>query len=228
MKFAGHRNPRTLVGHYLDDMSNVDGAAAFLGGEARRDIPQDFRSASLKRNPDLLHSLPAKEEEELERSEDYIALSKQVDAFSQIKNIDSTKESCNGSRAQLDNLYYQRRKLREQAVQKYLRSQKRIYNQTVAHETDWRKSYFDRVIAPMAPERARLAKTLGLSVPLRSSEGISALEDLLTLLTRHDYIPYQKAQEPIQGRCPVSSCSRDMERHVRKRSVESSITKSIN
>ena len=28
MKFAGHRNPKTLVGHYLDNMSNVDGAAA--------------------------------------------------------------------------------------------------------------------------------------------------------------------------------------------------------
>src|SRR5216117_3081693 len=60
MKFAGHRNPKTLVGHYLDDMSNVDGAAAYLGLEPRRDITEDFRSASMGRNPGLLHSLAAK------------------------------------------------------------------------------------------------------------------------------------------------------------------------
>jgi hypothetical protein len=53
IKFAGHRNSTTLVGHYLDDMSNVDGAASFLGLEQRRNVTGDFRSASMKRNPDL-------------------------------------------------------------------------------------------------------------------------------------------------------------------------------
>jgi hypothetical protein len=41
MKFAAHRNSKTLIGHYLDDMSNVDGAAAFLGLEPRRDLTED-------------------------------------------------------------------------------------------------------------------------------------------------------------------------------------------
>jgi len=57
MKFAAHRNSKTLVGHYLNDMSNVDGAAVFLGLEPRRDLIEDFRSTSIKRNPDLQHSL---------------------------------------------------------------------------------------------------------------------------------------------------------------------------
>jgi len=30
MKFAGHRNSKTLVGYYLDDMSNADSVAAHL------------------------------------------------------------------------------------------------------------------------------------------------------------------------------------------------------
>ena len=51
MKFAAHRNSKTLVGHYLDDMSNVDGAAVFLGLKLRRDLTKDFRSTSIKRNP---------------------------------------------------------------------------------------------------------------------------------------------------------------------------------
>lgn len=60
MKFAAHRNPRTLVGHYLDNTSNVDGAAVFLGLEPRRDLTEDFRSASMKRHPDLPQSIPSK------------------------------------------------------------------------------------------------------------------------------------------------------------------------
>jgi hypothetical protein len=60
MKFAIHRNLKTLVGHYLDDMSNVDGVVVFLGLEPRRDLTKDFRSASIKRNLDLRHLILAK------------------------------------------------------------------------------------------------------------------------------------------------------------------------
>jgi hypothetical protein len=67
MKFAGHRNSKTLVGHYLDDMSNIDGVAAFLNLEPRRDLIEDFRSASIKRDPNLRHSLLIKNREELKQ-----------------------------------------------------------------------------------------------------------------------------------------------------------------
>jgi hypothetical protein len=53
IKFAAYRNSKTLVGHYLDDISNIDGVAVFLGLEPRRDLTEDFRSVSIKRNPDL-------------------------------------------------------------------------------------------------------------------------------------------------------------------------------
>ncbi len=74
MKFAAHRNSKTLVGHYLDDMSNVDSAAVFLGLEPRRDLTEDFRSASMKRNPDLQHSLPGKCLDELRQRRDFTDL----------------------------------------------------------------------------------------------------------------------------------------------------------
>jgi hypothetical protein len=47
MKFCGHRNPKTISGHYLDDMSIVDGAAVYLGLEQRQDITQDLGSAEV-------------------------------------------------------------------------------------------------------------------------------------------------------------------------------------
>jgi hypothetical protein len=53
IKFAAHRNSKTFVGHYLDDISNMDGVAVFFGLEPRRDLTKDFRSAFIKRNPDL-------------------------------------------------------------------------------------------------------------------------------------------------------------------------------
>jgi hypothetical protein len=60
MKFAAHRNLKTFIGHYLDDISNVDGAAAFIGLKPRRDLIKDFRSTSIRRNLDLRYSLLAK------------------------------------------------------------------------------------------------------------------------------------------------------------------------
>jgi hypothetical protein len=53
MKFAVYRNSKTLVSYYLDDISNIDGIVVFLGLEPRRDLTEDFRSTSMKRNPDL-------------------------------------------------------------------------------------------------------------------------------------------------------------------------------
>ena len=82
MKFAAHRNSKTLVGHYLDDMSNVDGAATFLGLEPRRDLIEDFRSASMRRNPNLRHSLLAKNLDELKQRRDYIDLCEQIENLS--------------------------------------------------------------------------------------------------------------------------------------------------
>ncbi|KFY05581.1 hypothetical protein V491_09092 [Pseudogymnoascus sp. VKM F-3775] len=53
MKFAAYRNPKTLVGHYLDDISNVDSAAAFLKLKAQGDLTEDFRSMSIGKTSDI-------------------------------------------------------------------------------------------------------------------------------------------------------------------------------
>jgi hypothetical protein len=82
MKFAAHRNLKTLVRHYLDNISNVDGAAVFLGLEPRRDLTEDFRSVSIRRNLDLRHSLLAKCLDELRQRRDFTDLGEQIDNLS--------------------------------------------------------------------------------------------------------------------------------------------------
>jgi hypothetical protein len=94
MKFAAHRNLKTLVGHYLDDMSNVDGVAVFLSLEPRRDLTKDFRSASMKRNPDLRHSILAKYLDKLRQRRDFTDLGEQIDKLSTQITAAITEKGC--------------------------------------------------------------------------------------------------------------------------------------
>jgi hypothetical protein len=59
----------------------------------------------------------------------------------------------------------------------------------------------------MVPERDCLSRTLTLSALLRSEEGISALRDLITLRTNDSRVAYQEVLQPIEGRCPVPTCT---------------------
>jgi hypothetical protein len=209
MKFAAHRNSKTLVGHYLDDMSNVDGAATFLGLEPRRDLTEDFRSASMRRNPDLRHSLPTKNLDELKHRQDFIALCQQIENLSVHIAAAIPEEARKELKAQRRHIYDRRQKLIDEELENCRRIQRRVH--TTQCEADdqgeWRRSYFDRVVRHMVPERDRLARTLPLAVPLRSPEGISALQDLIALRTNDSRVAYQEVLRPIGGRCPVPSCA---------------------
>ncbi|KAH6881106.1 hypothetical protein B0T10DRAFT_531651 [Thelonectria olida] len=53
LRFASQNNTNVLVNHYLGSISTIDGAGSFLGMELRSDLAEDFRSATMRRNPDL-------------------------------------------------------------------------------------------------------------------------------------------------------------------------------
>ena len=92
MKFAAQRNIRTLQGHYLHDLTTIDGAACFLGMQPRNDLTEDFRTATMKRNPDLQQSLPSRMKEELENRDEYVALTRQIENLTlQIKAATNKK-----------------------------------------------------------------------------------------------------------------------------------------
>ncbi|PVH89162.1 hypothetical protein DL98DRAFT_523965 [Cadophora sp. DSE1049] len=56
-RLFAYSNSKTLVGYYLDNMSNINSAVVFLGLEPWRDLIEDFRSASLRRTPNLQQRL---------------------------------------------------------------------------------------------------------------------------------------------------------------------------
>jgi len=213
LKFAGQRNPKVLLNHYLDDMCTVDGAAVFLDMKPREDLTEDFRSATMKRNAQLPQTLPSAVKAELESQKDY------VDLANQLKNlelrIESTveKETADQLKAERSRLYGRRRKLEGAALKEYQESQVRAYpTKPKEHEQrDWRKGHFDRT-RHVKPELDRLARTLSLRVSLRSPEGISALRDLISLRKNDCRVAYQQVLRPTEdGCCPVPSCQQNME-----------------
>ncbi|KIW79865.1 hypothetical protein Z517_06480 [Fonsecaea pedrosoi CBS 271.37] len=212
MKFAAHRNPRTLVGHYLDNTSNVDGAAVFLGLQPRRDLTEDFRSASMKRNPDLPQSIPSKSLDELKHRPQFVALCEQIEDLSLQLTADITEEERKALKAKRRQAYDRRQLLVDEELENCRKVERRV--QTTQSEADdhgdWRRSYFNRVVRHMVPERDRLARTLPLAVPLRSPEGISTLRDLVALRANDSRVAYQEVLRPTGDSCPVSSCNRSI------------------
>jgi len=123
-----------------------------------------------------------------------------------------TDEARKELKSQRRHVYDQRQKLIDGELEDYHRTQQRV--RTTQCEVDdkgeWQRSYFDRVVRHMVPERDRLARTLPLAVPLRSPEGISALRDLIALRTNDSRVAYQEVLRPIEGRCPVPTCGQEI------------------
>jgi hypothetical protein len=204
MKFAAHKNSKTLVNDYLS--GTVDGGAAFLKCKRRKDIAEDFRSASMGGGRNLPSSLTANNRHHLKQRQDYIDLSERI--------IDLKGE---GSRTQRRHLYDQRQTLVDEELEKQRRNPQSAITdyegeQEGEQEGEWKRTYFDRVVRHMVPERDRLAKTLFLAVPLRSQEGISALRDLIALRTNDCTVAYQEGLRPLSGRCPVPTCGEELKK----------------
>jgi len=119
-------------------------------------------------------------------------------------------------KTQLQKLYEKRRKIRKLELEEYKEGQGQTNDLQQPSNTqgDWRRDFFSRVVGHMVPERDRLAQSLMEAAPLRSPIGISALKDLITLLTSDSRVAYQETLRPIGGQCPVPSCSKDIARYA--------------
>jgi hypothetical protein len=137
-------------------MSNVDGAAIFLGLQLWRHLTEDFRSASMKRNPDLQHSLPGRCLDELRQRRGFTDPGEQIDNLSAQITAATTEKG--------------RQELINEELANYRGTQRRAHaiQCEVDDQGEWHRSYFDHVARRMVPERDRLARTLPIAAPLRS------------------------------------------------------------
>ncbi|TGO06957.1 hypothetical protein BTUL_0378g00020 [Botrytis tulipae] len=202
MKFAVARELKDSRCHYLENITNVDGAAVFLGLEPRRDLTEDFHSALMKRNPDLQYSPPGMCLDELRQRWNLLIL---ITAA-------ITKKGCQELKAQQRYFYDRRQKLINEESTNYHRTQQRVQSTQceVDDQGEWHRTYFDRGIRRMVPRCDRLAPTLPIAAPLQNPEGIFALQDLIALSTNDYRVAYEELLRPIGNCCSIPTSGQEI------------------
>ena len=76
-KFAGQKGPNTFRDHYLPNLAG-DGQGSYFGTGTRSLVNDLFLSLTLPRNPKLAQQLPAEKQHEVENTQEYIDLDKQI------------------------------------------------------------------------------------------------------------------------------------------------------
>ncbi|RYP60388.1 hypothetical protein DL771_010531 [Monosporascus sp. 5C6A] len=209
IKFAAHTNQATLAKDYLSSITSVDGLASFLKLPLRSDQAEDFRSKTVKRNPELFSFLPAKTKDELRQREDYVAITKELEDLSLQMDAAETPTAICELKLRRNKLYEQRRVLEIEELDRVRRTQERIHpsEREGTFQVDQNRSRFDR-LRHMMPERERLSNTLFCVAPLRSPEaGRAAWEshcrehiDRRELPFRCDFVKFRRAVA-CPGRC---------------------------
>ncbi|KAL8936221.1 MAG: hypothetical protein Q9216_005048 [Gyalolechia sp. 2 TL-2023] len=195
MKFAGHNNSDTFFGSYAPELSGVDGRASYWSKKRRTIHLEGFRGLSLHHHPQLLQSLPAKVEADLDNRSDFVSINKEIEMLGEKVRGFTTEVGVQPARARREELYWRKRQIVSEELFASL------------------SSYFNR-IRRLDPPRDRLASLLFLNVPLRSAQGRSALQDMITLCKENPRVAYRPSLRPANGRCPVPQCARDMDRFV--------------
>ncbi|KAH0541585.1 hypothetical protein FGG08_003933 [Glutinoglossum americanum] len=211
MKFAGHKNPDTFSESYMSQMSTVDGQSSYWGCERRTIHIDIFRGLSLHHHPQLLQSLPAKLQADLESRPDFVALNSEIESLSAKATTADEQQRARDRRSEL---YWRRRQLLVTELRKCQKNQS--LNLASAHETDLfirPPTYFDRVRF-LDPPRDRLASSLFFNAPLRGEEGRASLRDLIALCKENPKVGYRPSLQPKMGRCPVAKCGLQMDRFV--------------
>lgn len=140
MKFAAYTNQITLTRDYLSFITYVDGQGSFLKITLRSDQAEDFRSMSVKRNPELFLSLPAKAQDELRQQNEYVAITEQLKSLASQTDVQSTKDK--------SRLISQKRKFEKAELDRVRGSQSRVHpsdrEKLEGHQMDQDRSLFGR------------------------------------------------------------------------------------
>lgn len=192
----------------------MDGAGTYLKMRQRTDLAEDFRSATMRWNPNLPLSLSARDREELRDSADYKVVTQRIEELNVRISEAITTDEKDQLKAQRS-LEYDRRKAIERKMLGEIQTNQQINYEPSKEphlQQDWRRNHFRRISHMLPPERLRLAETMVLRAPPRSPEWVCALKDLVALRRDDNSTAYQAVMRPINGHCAVPSCGRKMAR----------------
>jgi hypothetical protein len=218
MKFGGHTDPNVFFHSYMDGTSTVDGQTNIFGGKRRTVHIDAFRGLSLQYNPQRLHSLPAKVEDDLSHRPDFIKINKELATIGgQLQKLEISESGKDREiRNRRQTLYLARNKLMSDELRQWqaIQPQKIVLEGARPEPSVGQRSNFFNRVRFLDPPRDRLASSLFKHVSLRSPQGREALRDMITLCRENPQVAYRPSLQPENGRCPVSTCARIMTRFV--------------
>ena len=214
MKFAGHNNADTFFDSYAPELSTVDAMASYWNKKRRIIHLEGFRGLSLHHHPQLLQSLPAKVEANLESCADFVFINNEIEILGEKLRWITEEDEAQSARARREELYWRKRQLVSEELNKWQQIQPRKIASNTEDEAPQVASLpscFNR-IRRLDPPRDRLASSLFLNDPLRSVQGRSALQDMIALCEENPRVAYRPSLRPEDGHCPVPQCVREMDR----------------
>ncbi|KAI1490338.1 hypothetical protein F5X96DRAFT_679140 [Biscogniauxia mediterranea] len=195
LKLAGHGNNAIHRQYYASRNPGIDSQAAYLGAPAREVIvAKHFREFEVPWEPALWQSLPLKEKERLEQTEEYrniraklwAALSKRKGHDLNVAGLDTKVKSLSSDESEI--IPHPIRKLRRDLQKLEDEELKDLWKNTSTESFAGSQPYVCRGVdrpfsrlRPVLPYRQRLADLLLIPAKLRSPEGREAILALLAL-----------------------------------------------
>ncbi|KAH8431348.1 uncharacterized protein LDX57_009006 [Aspergillus melleus] len=193
--------------NYLANCSGVDVVNALRRRPTDHTHLEYFQGFEQYHENGLPHRLPTEEEEKLDEHPDLIAKDLEIENARSADDIKKLRQD----RSVI------RRKLYSKALQKY-------QTHWVQERRDWkimtrgreRPDHVEQVaqkqaLCKLMPELGRLAAIMSTNKPLSFHEKASVVRDLYTQCLRDFSVVYRPGEEPVKGRCPVTSCNKDLD-----------------
>ena len=81
MKHSRYKDPRTFGENYQPNNAGTDLQGGYFDGKLRSIVSDRFQGLTLHRNPELLQTLPARKQYELENTPEYTTLEDEIEAL---------------------------------------------------------------------------------------------------------------------------------------------------
>jgi len=205
-------DPRVYGQSYVANTSSCDGRRAFLNEAAQHDHVEYFQGFSKFCEKGLPCILPAEKEAALENDEQLIELRGRIQQLT-IKGASSKDIRLAKVKA---HTYYKslyRENLRE--YQTWWVQDRRDWKIKMGGKEqaeDSTPTELVQALSVIIPECGHLTEMMISDKVVSELERKQAITDLYSFITRDYTVLYLPGEEPINGTCPVKSCSREIER----------------
>jgi hypothetical protein len=214
MKFSGHSDRDVRREAYATSLL-VDGQASYWNKERDTELMDSFRGMSLQWHPSMIHSLPAKVQDDLRHLPDFVARHEEIKSLGEKLKGLTVEAEVGAAKKRQQELRWKQRQAMSQELSKWRDIQQGdsdadIKDSDFKLDVASRPAFFNR-IRHLDPVRNRLASSLFKNEPLRSPVGTEVLRDMIALYKENVLVAYRPSSCPKNGCCPV--CYKRMDQY---------------